>query len=140
MKISIGAYVFASFVLLTAVGFVVTESRLFLFLRQVAPEKKSMRERDASPSRVTLYFVILFGLSALSFPATTYSLKASFAVPWQLLWPAAVLFLVSGAVGFIVGASLLVTPRYRVVAFIIATIVVLALSFRTLDFLFVPYR
>ena len=135
MKVGIGPWTFASVILLVAIAFIVAQSRLFLFLHRIGNEKYTAEEYTGSPSRVAAYLVILFALSALSFPATTFSLLASFAVPWQLLWPAAVLFLASGIVGLLVGAWFLARPDHRTVSVTIAAILVgfrLPCTFRSL--------
>lgn len=140
MKVGIGAWIFASFVLLAAIAFAAAELRLFRLLRRIASEKHKGNEATASTSRVATYFVILFALSVFSFPATTFSLMASFAVPWQFLWPAAGLFLANGIIGLLVATWFLAKPRQQIRAVIVAAIVASAFSYLALSFLFVRYR
>jgi hypothetical protein len=132
------ANVFAVLVLAIALAFAVTESRVLLLLRR-DPIDKATTGTILSRGR-SVYFAILFALSLLSFPATTLSLVASFTAPWQLLWPAALLFLACGVTGLLCGAWLLGRGGGRTLSLIVATPLTLALAFFALSIFLVRWR
>lgn len=138
MTLSIGAYIVALSIFLVAVAIVLTEWRLSLVLRRI--HKSEAAEEQGFPfGRKATCLAILFLFSVICFPATTFSLKASFVIPWQFLWAAAVLFFVSGVLGLMSGAWFLVKPSQRAPSLIIAAIVAAVFSYFALSFVIVPH-
>ncbi len=128
---------FAVLVLIIAIGFLMADVHLTSRLR--SGRGPSRAERGAVAGRAR-YLVALFVLGILSFPAATFSLVASFAAPWQLLWPSALLFLVSGIVGLTSAILLLFGAQRRVVAITLALFASLGMSFLALSVVLVRYR
>jgi len=129
-----GAYVVAALIFLVALSFALTEWRLLSGLRR-RNKTATATERPFWSRGTAASLAFQFLLSLISFPATTFSLKASFFIPWQFLWPAALVFLGSGIVGLLSGAWFLTRPRQRIFALILATIIAVIFSYFALSFL-----
>jgi len=130
--------VFAVCVLAIALAFAGAELLIFVQRGRVLSRRAAVREGIVYQSQAKPPAALLI-LSLLCFPATMLSLVSSFAAPWQLLWPSAALFLVSGVAG-LVGSAWLATERRRVVGLIAAAVAAVCLCFLALSGFLFKYR
>ena len=131
--------IYALFVDIAAMAFILAETRLFVHIRRVSGDR-SIGEPAPFRGRRLAYLVSLFVLSVLSFPATTLCLVTSFVAPWQLLWPAALVFLLNGIGGIMACGWLLAGPRRKMVAVAVSAIPAFVLSFLALSIFLVRHR
>ena len=129
----------ALLILLVAAVFIVAEFVLFRIARRVRNQPIGGVKGVSTGSRVMTYALMIV-LSLLSFPAATFSLVESFVAPWQMLWPSAGLFLVSGVAGLVAAAWLMTKPARRMVAVSIAGMLALILAILACSIFLVPLR
>lgn len=125
-------------VLLTAGSFVAVEWAIFRILR-----RRLNNTSETVPPRMlgrSTARALLLTLSLLSFPATLASLAASFAAPWQMLWPSALLFLGAGIGGLLGTAATSTRSTHRVIAIGIAAVAAVALTIAACSIFLVRLR
>jgi len=122
-KLNIVALSFLS----AATIFIVVEWAMFRILRRAWSGSGSEIVPPRAPGRAAARGLLL-AVSLLAFPATFASLAASFAAPWQVLWPSALLFLGAGVGGLLGTASASTKPGHRVAAVVIAAVAALVLT------------